>query len=86
MTATAPSAVVVEPEGIDKAARFKRNASRRGTKAIQQIRLLGHTANTSTYEYTEEQVDKLIGTLRHEVDKLEGAFRKQPKQPVQLEL
>lgn len=80
------AASVSEVEEIDKATRFKRNASRRGTKAIQQIRLLAHTANTSTYEYTEEQVDKLLGTLRHEVDKLEAVFRKTPKQPVQLEL
>lgn len=73
-------------EEITKADRFRRNASRRATKALQQIDLLMHTADKRTYEYTDEQVDKLIGALRDRVDKLEATFRKQPKQPVQLEL
>lgn len=84
MSATAPTASAEAVE--DKALRFSRNASRRGTRAIQQIRLLGHTANKTSYYYTEEQVDKLINALRDEVDKLEATFRKQPKQPVQLQL
>lgn len=40
--------------------RFKRIATRRTNSILNQIRLLGNLSNKSTYEYSEEEVNKIF--------------------------
>lgn len=45
--------------------RFKRIASKRTNEILEKIRILGNCANKSSYEYTEEEVNKIF----NEIDK-----------------
>ncbi len=53
-----------------KSSRFKRKAEARVDKITKMLRLLGNCSNKSNYEYTEEQVGKIIAKLYFELDKL----------------
>jgi hypothetical protein len=48
-----------------KRERFKRIASRRTNEILDKIRLLGNCANKRSYEYTDNEVNKIFS----EVDK-----------------
>ena len=43
-----------------KRERFKRIASKRVENLIKDIRTLSNCSNTGNYEYTQEEVDKMI--------------------------
>lgn len=58
----------------DKAGDFKRLASKRVPKAIQALRSVGKLASTTSYEYTDEQADKVVETLQAELDKVKEQF------------
>ena len=54
--------------------RFKRLASQRVPQALKRISLIAKLANRSSYAYTDEQVQKIVASLREEVNRLEAAF------------
>lgn len=45
--------------------RFKRIAAKRTNEILEKIRILGNCSNKSSYEYTEEEVNKIF----FEIDK-----------------
>jgi hypothetical protein len=45
--------------------RFRRVASKRTNEILEKIRILGNCSNKSSYEYTEEEVNKIF----YEIDK-----------------
>ena len=51
----------------EKSERFKRVAENRTNKIINQIRLLGNCANKSNYEYTEDDVRKILSAIEKEL-------------------
>ncbi|MBE6035602.1 MAG: hypothetical protein E7222_13035 [Clostridiales bacterium] len=61
-----------------KANRFKRLASKRVNTAIKQINLIGNLSGSS-YEYTDEQVEKMFGTLQAVLDSSRDKFSKSKK-------
>jgi len=67
-TATTPA-----PEK-SKAEKFKTLAETRTGKALSAIAVIGGLASTTNYEYTQEQVDKIIGALTAEVAVLANRF------------
>lgn len=70
----------------EKAAKFVELATKRAIRAVKTIRQLGNLTS-SNYIYTQEQVDKLIGTLEAEVSQLEGKFQqKSPDKGVSIDL
>lgn len=40
--------------------RFKRLASKRTNEILEKIRILGNCSNKSSYEYSEEEVNKIF--------------------------
>ena len=62
--------------GESKSDKFKRLASKRVVNAIQKIELITNLAGSS-YEYTPEQVEKILTALQGSVDKVKAAFSKQ---------
>ena len=62
--------------GESKSDRFKRLASKRVVNAIQKIELITNLAAPS-YEYTPEEVAKILTALQGSVDKVKAAFSKQ---------
>ena len=47
--------------------KFVRLAEARTNKIIDMLQLLGNCSNTSTYSYTQSDVDKIFSTIESEV-------------------
>jgi hypothetical protein len=62
--------------GESKSDKFKRLAAKRVVNAIQKIELITNLS-ASSYEYTPEQVEKIVTALQGSVDKVKAAFAKQ---------
>ncbi len=56
--------------------KFVRLAEARTNKIIDMLRLLGNCSNSSTYEYTQEDVDKIIAAIETEVREAKKKFNK----------
>jgi len=46
-----------------KSERFKRVATRRTNAILKQLDVLGHCANRSAYDYTDEEVNKIFAEI-----------------------
>jgi len=62
--------VVVET----KAAKFKRVGEIRINNTLGEMRKLRNLSRRQDYDFTPEQVDTIIGTLKEEIKKIEAAF------------
>lgn len=49
-------------------------AVKRVTRTIKDMRLIGNLSNRSAYEYTEEDVRKIVKTLQKEIDGIKARF------------
>ena len=54
--------------------RFKRLAEQRVPAALKRISLISKLSNRSSYAYTDEQIQKIVTSLRDEVSRVEAAF------------
>ena len=54
--------------------RFKNVAGRRVQKVLDDLESLSKCANKSTYEYTNEEVNKLMRAIKEKVKQLDAAF------------
>ena len=61
-------------EDETKRERFVRLAENRMNNVLKNIQLLSNLSNTSAYEYTPEDVEKIIKTLKSAVSELEKSF------------
>ncbi len=57
-----------------KREKFVRLAESRMNNALKQIDLLSNLSNTRAYEYTKEDVDKIVKTLKNAVAELEKTY------------
>lgn len=55
--------------------KFVRLAEARVSKAMQAIRLIGNLNNRSAYDYSEDDLKKIIKALTSEVDAMAARFR-----------
>ncbi|WP_303839334.1 hypothetical protein [Selenomonas ruminantium] len=62
-------------EKESKRDRFIRLADARTNKIINMINLLGNLSNTSSYEYTGEDVERIYNTILMELEKSKNRFR-----------
>ena len=64
-------------------------AKKRVSRALKDIQLIGNLSNRSNYDYTEEDVAKIMKALSDEVSacrkKFEVAMKKQSKPTFELE-
>jgi ABC-type Fe3+-hydroxamate transport system substrate-binding protein len=68
---------VVDTETKDirnKRKKFEDIAVRRVNRVIKEIRLIGNLSNRSSYEYSDEDVKKIIKALQREVDAVKARF------------
>lgn len=65
----------VDPDLESKEDKFHRIAPARVSKVLDSLRILGHCSNLSTYEYSEEEVDKMFNSIRKKLDFVEHNFR-----------
>ena len=54
--------------------RFKRIATKRTNDLLDKIRILGNCSNKSTYEYTEEEVNKIFRTIDKALKEAKAKF------------
>lgn len=57
-----------------KRERFLNVAGRRVQKVLDDIESLSKCANKSTYEYTDEEVSKMMKAVREKIKQLDAAF------------
>lgn len=60
--------------------KFIRLAESRVTKARVDISRLSYLANTSAYEYTQEQVEQMFSALEGEIEQVKAQFQKPVKE------
>lgn len=63
----------------DKKNNFKRIAENRTNKIIDMLELLGNLSNTSFYEYTDADIEKIFVAIEEQVEKTKSKFSKQKK-------
>ncbi len=59
-----------------KREKFVRLAEARTNKIIDMLQLLGNCSNSSTYEYTQQDVDKIFSAIEAEVREAKKKFAK----------
>lgn len=59
--------------------RFKRVASKRVDKLLQGIRSLSKCSNINNYEYSEDDVQKMIKAIKEELRTMEASYKKNLK-------
>ena len=63
-------------ENETKRDRFVRLAETRTNKIIDMIHLLGNCSNTSQYEYSQKDVDKIFKAIQMQLDEEKKRFSK----------
>jgi pyruvoyl-dependent arginine decarboxylase (PvlArgDC) len=56
--------------------RFKRIATSRTIRILNDIRLLGNCSNTRSYSYTKEETDRIFSTIEKEMKRVKTMFDK----------
>lgn len=54
--------------------RFKRIASKRTNEILEKIRILGNCSNKSSYEYAEEEINKIFCEIDKQLKLTKGKF------------
>jgi hypothetical protein len=67
---------MVKPKVAEETAenRFKRIATARTVRLLNDIRLLGNCSNKGNYSYTKEEVDKIFSTIEKDVKRVKMMF------------
>jgi hypothetical protein len=60
-----------------KRSNFVRLAEARVNRALRTIRTIGNLSNKSNYEYTEEDIRKIMSALNKEVSEVKNRFKNQ---------
>ncbi len=54
--------------------RFKRLATKRTNDILEKIRILGNCSNKSSYEYTEEEINKIFSEIDKQLKLTKAKF------------
>jgi uncharacterized small protein (DUF1192 family) len=58
-----------------KRSNFIRLAESRVTKALKSIKVIGNLSNKANYEYTDQDINKIINALQAEITVLKSRFK-----------
>jgi hypothetical protein len=61
-------------EKESRSERFKRLASKRTNDILEKIRILGNCYNKSSYEYTEEEINKIFSEIEKQLKLTKAKF------------
>lgn len=75
---------IVSSETETKREKFKRLVKPRLEKVLKYLRLIGNLSNTSNYEYTEEDIDKIYGYIADATEEMKKKFSGKKKVVVQF--
>lgn len=66
--------VKVKVNNESKHNKFRRIASNRTQKVLEGLRILGNCANTQTYDFNREDVEKIFKNIRAMTDEIKQRF------------
>jgi len=66
--------VKVKVKDESKHEKFVRIATGRTQKVLDSLRILGNCANTQTYEYTKEEVERIFKSIRSAMEEVRHKF------------
>lgn len=72
-------AIILETMDETRRQRFKRLATRRVNKVLNQLRILGNLANKSYYDYNENDINKMFRVIDAQLKAAKGKFQTRPK-------
>ena len=72
------------PEGETRKERFRRVATYRTNRVLDDIRLLGNLSNRSTYDYSEDEVNKIFFAIKKQLEGARAKFKSPKKKEFQL--
>jgi hypothetical protein len=64
--------------------RFRRIATKRTNEIFEKIRILGNCSNRSSYEYTEEEVNKIFSEIEKQLKFTKAKFLAEKKDTFKL--
>ena len=64
--------------------KFVRLAEKRVNSVIKELDLIGNLSNKSNYDYTKDDIDKIIKTLKKSISDLETKFTSKTKSNFKL--
>ena len=67
-----------------KQEKFRRIASARTQRILEDLRLLGNCSNTGNYAYTEADINKIFNEIGREIKRVRNLFEKSDKQKFSL--
>ena len=67
-------------EGETKSKRFRRIATNRTIRILNDLRLLGNCSNTNNYEYSEDEVSKIFSAIDKELKRIRLLFSKRSEE------
>lgn len=66
--------VKVKVERETKGAKFKRIASHRTKRMLNDLRLLGNCANRNVYSYSRDDLSKIFNAIETEIKRVKSLF------------
>lgn len=60
-----------------KREKFVRLAENRTNRILSTLELLGNCSNTSAYEYTQKDIDKIFKAIQTQLDETKARFKNQ---------
>ena len=63
-------------DGETKQDKFRRIATARTVRILEDFRLLGNCANTNTYSYNVQDINKIFSTIEKEIKRVKSLFDK----------
>lgn len=67
----------------EKSQRFQRLASNRTNEVLDKLRILGNCADKRSYQYTDEEIDKIFRAIDEQIKIVKSKF-KQPRRSFRL--
>ena len=64
--------------------RFKRIASKRTNRLLNELRLLGNCSNKGVYSFDEKQVSQIFSAVEQETKRVKSLFNNHKKRKVTL--
>ena len=72
------------PEDETPAEKFMRIAQSRTNTILENLRILGNCSNKRLYEYSQQDVDKIFGTINQRVKEIRLKFKEAKKEKFTL--
>ena len=71
-------------ENESKNDRFRRIATKRTNEILEKIRILGNCSNRSSYEYTDEEVNKIFSEIEKQMKFIKAKFLAEKRERFKL--